>query len=181
VPANALLDHLRDSAAPIDRVRAPARPGVYAWFLDEASALPTLPDQGHDPIYVGMSSNLTQRGDETHFRSGESGFSTLRRSLGALVKEELRLSAQPRGTGSSPQNYRCYRFDDVGEERLTDWMRDHLRVGIAPIENPETVEGELIALAEPPLNLTRWPNPHRAVIKALRKACADEALSRFPR
>jgi hypothetical protein len=154
---------------------------VYAWFLDDRSALPTLPDQGRDPIYVGISSNLSQRGDETHFRSGESGFSTLRRSLGALLKDELRLSAQPRGTGSSPQNYRCYRFDDAGEERLTAWMRSHLRVGIAAVDDPEAVETELILLGQPPLNLTKWANPHRAEIKALRKACVDEASRRFPR
>jgi hypothetical protein len=68
-------------------------------------------------MYVGMSSNLAER-DEAHFRTGGSGFSTLRRSLGALLKQELRLSARPRGTGSSAQNYRCYQFDDAGEEQL---------------------------------------------------------------
>jgi hypothetical protein len=179
--ASALLDRLRETATPIDRVRAPTVAGVYAWFLDEPSALPTLPDQGRDPIYVGMSSNLSERGDETHFRSGESGFSTLRRSLGAVLKDELRLSPEPRGTGSSRQNYRCYRFDDAGEERITAWMRSHLRVGIAAVDSPETVETDLILLAQPPLNLTKWANPYRAEIKALRKACADEALRNFPR
>jgi hypothetical protein len=37
------------------------------------------------------------------------------------------------------------------------------------------VEAELIALAQPPLNLTGWPNPHAKELKALRKLCADEA------
>jgi hypothetical protein len=106
-----------------------------------------------------------------------SGFSTLRRSLGALLKDELKLTAQPRGPGSSEQNLRCYRFDDPGEQRLTDWMRRHLRIAVAthPAPAPEQVEAELIALAQPPLNLTGWPNPHAKELKALRKSCADAA------
>ena len=51
------------------------------------------PNQGTDPVYVGISADLARRGDEDHFRSGGSGFSTLRRSLGALLKDELKLTA----------------------------------------------------------------------------------------
>lgn len=179
--AAALLDQLRGAAVPINDVRAPALPGVYARFLAEAATLPMLPDQGVGPLYVGMSSNLAERGDETHFQSGRSGFSTLRRSLGALLKQELALDAQPRGSGPSAQNYRCFRFDDAGEERLTAWMHAHLRVGVATRADPELDESELIALAEPPLNLTKWANPHASAIKALRKSCANEALRNYPR
>lgn len=173
--ADDLLEALRATAAPLAEVAAPHEPGVYAWFLDCPSALPGLPNQGADPVYVGLSSDLAQREFDTHFRSGQSGFSTLRRSLGALLKDELGLSAQPRGTGSSESNYRCYRFDDAGEDRLTGWMHDHLRVGAHAWSQPAAIEKELIALAQPPLNLTGWPNPRAAEIKALRKACVQEA------
>jgi hypothetical protein len=179
--AAGFLDRLRSTAVPIDAVQAPTKPGVYAWFLDEPTALPTLPNQGADPIYVGMSSNLAQRGDENHFRNGGSGFSTLRRSLGPLLKQRLDLRAQPRGRGAGDQNYRCYRFDDAGEDRLTKWMHRHLRVAVAAHPEPDDIERELIACAQPPLNLTRWSNPHAVEINALRKACVEEARHDHPR
>ncbi len=148
---------------------------MYAWFLDDPTATPSLPNQGADPVYVGISADLARRGDEDHFRTGGSGFSTLRRSLGALLKDELGLTAEPRSRGPSEQNYRCYRFDDRGEQRLTDWMRQHLRVAVTEHRDPEQIEVELIALARPPLNLTGWPNPYARELKTLRKRCADEA------
>lgn len=175
VDAADLLQRLRTSAQPIERVAAPATSGVYAWFLDDPSALPTLPNQGADPIYVGISDDLQRRGDEDHFRPGGSGFSTLRRSLGALLREQLGLSALPRSPGPSEQNVRCYKFDDSGERRLSDWMGEHLRVAVVPHPQPESIEREVIQLACPPLNLTGWTNPYAREIKALRKACADEA------
>ena len=121
----ALLRSLRERAALVGQVPAPQAPGVYAWFLDTPAALSALPDQHAGAIYVGISNNLARRGDEDHFRTGGSGFTTLRRSLGALLKDELRLRARPRSAGRSEQNHRCYRFDDVGERRLTDWMQRH--------------------------------------------------------
>jgi hypothetical protein len=175
VRAGDLLDALRASAAPLTEVDAPRKAGVYACFLDHPSALPSLPDQGADPLYVGVSSDLAEREFDTHFRSGQSGFSTLRRSLGALLRNELRLRAQPRGTGGSDSNYRCYRFDDVGEDRLTAWMREHLQVGVQEWAEPVAIEKDLIELAQPSLNLIGWPNPHAAEIKALRKGCVEEA------
>jgi hypothetical protein len=54
-------------------------------------------------------------------------------------------------------------------------MRRHLRVAVVPHPAPEQVEQDLVALAQPPLNLTGWPNPHAKELKALRKLCADEA------
>jgi hypothetical protein len=175
VDAVDILQRLRTSALPIDRVSAPAKPGIYAWFLNDPGALPTLPSQGADPIYVGISDDLQRRGDEDHFRPGGSGFSTLRRSLGAILKEELDLAAVPRSPGPSEQNVRCYMFRGEGEQRLTDWMREHLRVAVEPHPAPEAIEQAVINLASPPLNLTGWSNPHAREIKALRKACADEA------
>ena len=173
-----LFQRLRECAAPIDEVRAPKAPGVYAWFLGELVAVPALPDEGGEAVYVGIPSNLARRGDDDDFRAGGSGFSTLRRSLGALLKDELRLRALPRSSGRSEQNYRCYRFDDAGERRLTDWMRRYLRIGVAEHPNPKQVESSLIAIAHPPLNLTGWPNPHAPALRAGRKRCADEARGR---
>ena len=65
-------------------------------------------------------------------------------------------------------------FED-GETRLTDWMCSHLEVGIHASGKYLELENLLVPELRPLLNLTKWPNPHRAEIKRLRKVCADEA------
>jgi hypothetical protein len=170
-----ILKGLRGSAVALDELRAPPAPGVYGFYLASRSALPVISAPGDGPVYLGLSSNLAQREFDTHFQAGQSGFSTLRRSLGALLKDQLDLAAIPRGTGASDTNYRNYRFEDEGESRLSEWMGAHLLLGVHPVDDPRALERELIALACPPLNLTGWENPDAAEIKALRKACVDEA------
>lgn len=172
-----ILAELRHKAVSIDRLAAPAGPGLYAYFLAPGAALGPVTHSGEEAVYIGRSSNLAQREFDTHFAAGKTGFSTLRRSIGALLKGDLALEARPRGTGASTTNYTNYRFDDAGERRLSEWMRQRLLVGVHPHPSPEVVERELIAVAWPLLNLTGWDNPERASIKALRKTCADEARS----
>jgi hypothetical protein len=171
----ALLDHLSAKQSHVTDLEAPAAPGVYAFFVIPDHGVPGITQPGDDPLYIGISKNLAQREFDTHFAAGQSGFSTLRRSLGALLSNQLDLHARPRGTGASDSNYRCYRFDDQGEQRLSDWMAINLRVGIQPVANPKAIEKDLIALACPPLNLTHWSNPDAPTIKTARKACVDEA------
>lgn len=173
--ADQLLDVLRAGQSSLQDVGAPSRSGVYAFYLNEDRALPTVSDAGDRPIYLGLSSNLAERQYATHFEAGKSGFSTLRRSLGALLREELNLAPRPRGTGASDTNYRCYRFDDSGEQRLSKWMQEHLHVAVQAVADPKELEAQLIALACPPLNLTLWRNPDAPAIKAARKACVEAA------
>jgi len=71
---------------------------------------------------------------DTHFTSQKTGFSTLRRSVDALLKDELQSTAIPRGTGSSKSNYQNYRFTDAGEEKLTTWMESNLEIAVFPYE-----------------------------------------------
>jgi hypothetical protein len=175
-----VLRSLTDKAAAFDQLDAPSEPGVYAYFL-AGGELPGVSNPGGSSVYVGLSSNLAQREFDTHFAEGQTGFSTLRRSIGAILKEQLGLLARPRGTGASDTNFRNYRFDDDGERRLSVWMRDNLRVSVHAVVEPKAVEDELIALARPPLNLRGWANPEAIHIKALRKACVDEARRDHPR
>ncbi|MDQ3678208.1 MAG: hypothetical protein M3401_15665 [Actinomycetota bacterium] len=60
-------------------------------------------------------------------------------------------------------------------------MHEHLRVAVEPVAEPDALERELIARACPPLNLKGWLNPEATTIRALRKACADEARRDHPR
>lgn len=173
-----VLAALEKSRASIERVRAPSLPGVYAIFLNGRSELPLRDGAPNGLIYIGMSGNLAVREYDMHFSSRNTGFSTLRRSIGALLKEELALVAIPRGSGRAESNYRNYRFKPDGEDRLTAWMNENLEVGVYPTEGDhEAVEKVLIAALQPPLCLTGWPNPQAGFIKARRKVCADEARS----
>lgn len=134
--------------------------------------------------YVGKSeSNLRARDLQTHFTTGESGRSTLRRTLGAILKDELSLKCIPRkDRNPTCKDFECYRFRDDGEERLTLWMHTNLEVGYvlaAPYGIPVKLLEDLIKGAlKPPLNLDpayRKANPFAATLMAMRKACVEEA------
>lgn len=148
--------------------------GVYVYFLNGSDALPGISAAHHGLLYVGMTEDgLDAR---NHFGHVHSGFSTFRRSLGAILKDELKLSVVPRSSGRSKSNFRCYRFTDVGEAMLTDWMHGNLLCSQAEVQGDVgACERMLIAELRPPLNLKGWPNPQARHIKLLRSECAREA------
>jgi hypothetical protein len=175
-----ILTKLVADRSSVQNLDAPEEPGVYALFLREGTEFPIAHNPA-EPLYVGTSGNLAQREFDTHFAAGQSGFSTVRRSFGALLLDRLDLKPRPRGRGSSKTNFRNYRFDDAGEQRLSQWMEKQIEVAVHPVADPKAVEKELIALACPPLNLTGWANPEAAEIKAKRKQCVELAEQAEPR
>lgn len=172
-----LLQVLQSSRAPTDPLSAQFDSGLYALFLVEDGSLAEYEVQPDQPIYVGASRNVAKREFDNHFNSSGTGWSTVRRSLGALLKDNLKLVARPRSRGTSPQDYYCYRFKPDGEDRLTEWMKKNIHVAVQAISLDEYqgIEVDLIATARPLLNLTGWTNPNAPKIKRLRKVCADEA------
>lgn len=162
-----------DASQPVPKASSP-RSGVYTIRLISPGLLAPFMEGSGGLIYCGMSANLALREFDTHFNSSQTGFSTLRRSLGAILKTELALSVQPRGTGKSKSCFTNYRFDPAGEERLSDWMRAHLRVRAWATSQHKALEAALKLRLRPLLNLESW-NPHNTAIRALRKVCADEA------
>lgn len=155
-------------------VRPISGQGVYAYALKNRGALAGISVGTTGIIYVGM----TEQGLDVrnHFLHQHSGFSTFRRSLGALLKAPLKLVAYKRSAGASPTNHRNYRFSDEGEHRLSEWMKGHLKIARQEISDGVAAEEKaLIVEMEPPLNLTGWGNPQRQYIKGLRAACAAEA------
>lgn len=163
-------------AQAVEQSRAPAihAPGIYAILLASPDALPAISPGRSGLLYVGMTDDTLEA--RSHFRHAHSGFSTFRRSLGALLKDELGLHAIPRGPGSSKTNFSNYRFPEAGERVLSEWMNRHLLITRTAVPGDlHRFENDLIAHLEPPLNLTGWPNPRRATLTALRAACAAEA------
>jgi len=170
---------LEGSRSDIEGISVPSEPGVYAIFLGDWATLPVTGIPASGLLYIGASNDLAYRDFDTHFASGGTGFSTLRRSIGALLKDDLALTAIPRGKSLIEANYRNYRFKLDGEDRLTRWMEHSLEIGACPLpaSTYKAVETQLIRQLEPVLCLTGWPNPQAVYIKGLRKLCTEEARS----
>lgn len=164
----------RIAAAP-----CPAVPGIYKVFLADSDALSGTALAGlkpGSPLYVGKAErSLATRDLRQHLTSGGTGSSTLRRSLGAVLKEELALKAIPRNDGSTSK----YRFDSDGEDRLTEWMLTSLTVSWLVCSNADdarAIEPGLIRSLKPVLNDNHNPDgEYRDVLRGLRAACRDEA------
>lgn len=156
----------------------PSKPAVYCLFVKDNDCLPDLRIRTCDFLYVGKSEDLVSRG---HFRSGQTSRSTLRRTLGALLKQDLNLQAYSRGRGLNDKDHTNYRFNNAGEKRLSEWMNANLTIGFSAVtDDIDETEQRLIRFCEPILNLTCWQNPNRGKIKALRKICAEEARRNGP-
>ena len=126
-------------------------------------------------IYVGKCNDLCAREFEVHFSPLKTGYSSLRQLLGAVLQDKLALKALPRGPGDSETVVKNYRFRRDGDERLTQWMREHVRIGVYPCDRYKEIEAGVVARAQPTLNLTGWKNPHAPAIRQLRKTCVEEA------
>jgi len=174
------LAKLQKTRASIDELIAPPMSGVYAIFLKQGRRFPISDISGNRLIYIGESRNLQSRVHEMHFGSDGSGFSTLQRSIGALMKSELKLIAVSRGKGVSASNFNNYRFERSGEERLAKWMKENLEIGICPIDKDyKFLQNQLIATLCPILCLQGCLNQYAAYIKDLRKICSQEARQRY--
>ena len=179
--ALAALDAPR--ARPISASSAvPAKPGLYAVHADDAAwteaGLAEPPDER--PLYVGKAErSLASRDVETHFASGRTGSSTLRRSLAALLRERLVLEALPRKRSDpTPPDITNFTLERAGDDRLSAWMRGRLRLATWPAPSGadlRRIEELVLAQLLPPLNLRGIETPWREAILAARAALAAEA------
>lgn len=142
-----------------------SRPGVYAWW-GEISWPPSFPAVPPGlPIYVGKADTepLGQRARSFHLRRTRG--SALRRSLAAVLVDELEL--QPHVV----RDRRSWALNAVGEAKLTAWMHDQLRVTWVELDDPGEVEQAIILQLLPPLNDKHATgSPYRAPMRELREA-----------
>lgn len=165
--------HLSDNRDSVANIPDHPAAGVYAIFAKSAKCVSGIDLPSSGLVYIGLSSDLEQR---NHFKAKNSGFHSPRRSIGAILKTQLDLTAIPRASGASETNYKSFRFSDDGEERLTRWMRSSLEYSIYPFDGDvDQLETRLIRENEPSLNLTKWRNPQKQKIQALRNVCKEEA------
>ena len=174
-----ILDALRRPGS-LDDQGVPRAPGVYAVYLDDAKRLGDLKVRG-GLLFAGSGADLHGLVFGQHLVTGKTSDSALRRLLGAVLKTELSLTAQPRRRGKRNRKAASqYQFSEGQERQLTDWMRANLRLAFAevPPGRIRDAEAAVIAALKPCLNVDGakdWTNPQAQAVMKLRKACVDEA------
>jgi len=134
-------------------------------------------------LYVGKAErSLVGRDVRTHFVTGKTGWSTVRRTLAGLLATHLELHAQPR-TPSAPGYFDRFGLDAAGDARLTAWMVEHLRLAVWPSPpgaDLGVVETAVLIALVPPLNLSKVRSPWRGQVTAGRNTLASEARTWTP-
>ena len=171
-----VFDQLSTTRDSVENIPEHFGSGIYAIFAKKLDCLPGIILPSNGVIYIGISKRLELR---NHFKAKHSGFSTIRRSIGAILKDDLKLSAEPRSKGNSKTNYMNFRFAGNGEKYLSLWMQSNLEYSIVELEGDfsktETLETCLISENGPPLNLTKFENCQKMHIQRLRNICKEEA------
>ena len=160
----------------------PTQSGIYAFYLSDNSNLFDF-GKGGQLIYVGIAKDsLHDRDFNQHFKTGKTGSSTLRRSIGAILKTHLNLIAIPRGASNDTKRFENYKFKD--DQPLTDWMTANLQIGywvpnsILTYSELREIEKNVTLDLKPTLDLdirTRRFNILADRLVALRNICKTEA------
>ena len=172
--------HTRSDAATI----TPRKPGLYALYGDDTAwrQLGLTPATQGQPLYVGKAErSLNGRDVGTHFATGKTGSSTVRRSLAALLDTHLDLTAVPRNL-AKPENSANFALELASDQRLSSWMDSRLTLATwvkPPGAQLGEVETEVLLRLQPPLNLDKVGQP-RERLRLARKTMADKARAWRP-
>ncbi|MFK4694130.1 GIY-YIG nuclease family protein [Streptomyces pristinaespiralis] len=173
----ALADGPRHTAREALEV-VPNEAGLYAVHGDLSAVGALALGAADRPLYVGKAErSLVGRDLRTHFATGRTGSSTLRRTLAALLREPLGLRAVPRNP-ALPDGSANYSLESSGDERLTEWMHARLRLSVWVRPDGvvlDEVETAMLDALRPPLNLAKMGSLGDRRVKAARAAMAEEA------
>lgn len=184
----------------IDRDKLPRENGVYFFKLNRDVNLHGFENlKNNRIIYIGRAAGVKKTifsrfGNHIENNSGftSSSQSTLRRSLGALLKKDLKLIAYPRiSVHSKPNSIANYNFiirttieeqfiikhidDHSKEEDLTSWMSQNLKFYYMVSNNSKGLEDELIEKYQPSLNKSIHNPLSDKLFNNIRKKCREEA------
>ena len=157
----------------------PPGPGLYAWWTVPGSIHevprcphPSVPD--FDLFYIGISpsnakssQNLRKRVAGNHIK-GNTGSSTFRLTLAALLFETL---------GWKPIMTDRAVLSREDNRALTDWQHEHLGLTWTVRAEPWTIEHQVIAALQPPLNLAgNRAHGFASTVSAARRRFKDAAI-----
>lgn len=167
----------------------PAQDGVYGWWFRKLPRLVAADGcrqhQGLTLLYVGISPNrppLNRRSPSRqslqdrikyHYTGNAEG-STLRKTLGCLLGDELGIQLRRVGSGT--------RMTFVeGEQALSAWMAENAYVSWIVRDRPWDLEDELITALGVPLNLQgNQHNRFHSALTDVRASCVAWARSLPP-
>ena len=185
---NKIITDLRIKLTPFSEIyEFSSNPGIYAvGFTGDHFPFPTGEDivKKGDIIYIGKTEKSQRSRDtQTHFKSGRTGSSTLRRSLGAILRKELNLKPIPRSY--SETRMRDYKFIEESEIKLTEWMIDNLSLSFYAVFEGKrmlrNIENAVIEELSPILNIqgNSSLNLYASMLKELRAKCRIIAKIEF--
>lgn len=159
-------------------------PGIYALFYI-GNNFPLLDSSvsKHQIIYIGKTESSQEKRDiKTHFTTGKTGSSTVRKSIGSILYSQENLKPIPRNDSDYKNGrYSHFKFDSKSEKIITDWMNKNLALSF--YEYPKTkleienLETEIISELVPILNISKNPrNTLKEILQQLRKNCATIAV-----
>jgi hypothetical protein len=162
----------------------PAQAGVYGWWFQRLPALIVADGccqhQGLWLLYAGISPDRPPQNERPpskqnlrdrikyHYTGNAEG-STLRKTLGCLLADELGIQLRRVGSGN--------RMTFVqGEQALSAWMTENAYVSWVVRDSPWELEDELITALDLPLNLQgNKHNRFHSVLTGVRARCAAGA------
>ena len=183
-----IIKYLKQRETPFGEIKSFSKmPGIYAVFFI-GDQFPAIGDKvsKHQIIYIGKTESSQEKRDaKTHFTSGKTGSSTLRKSIGSLLCAQENLKPVPRNnTDYLKGKFSHFKFDEKSEEIITEWMVNNLALSF--YEHPGTpyeidqLETEIINQLVPVLNISKnAKNNFSTILQQLRKNCAAMAAS-FP-
>lgn len=165
----------------------PSTAGIYYWYFNE-NTIPHLINlhkckkvQGNYLLmYVGISpsrknshQSLRSRIISNHLH-GNASSSTLRRSLGCLLSEDLGIQLRCTENGKRVKFFTG--INENGERILTQWMRENAHISWEEVNEPWNMEPEIIQTGFYPLNLEHNEhNENYPILSEIRKECLNNA------
>jgi hypothetical protein len=163
-------------------------PGIYFVFLNSKVSLDPFSLRPERLIYIGKSESTIEARNHANYRSSSS--SSLRRSLGAILREKHlpdnyvfpRNSNGIQSEDALKKSIQHYRFSEKSESWLSFWMLDNLSYGYeiisAGVNEIRARERQHIQRWNPILNLTFCRHQQKGPLETLRKQCRDGARAR---
>lgn len=128
-------------------------------------------------LYIGTSKRPLWKKLREHSREDASR-STLRRSIGCLLAEHLRIELEVTRVSRMTQCH--FGFGLSGERTLSSWMQENARVSWVQHDEPLLLERYLITTLTLPVNVRGNKHPFARELDILLRSYEARALSKRP-